>query len=100
MRSRDVGVTQVEETLVKPHARSCSQSHKCNPTTGRESTAGNWLICFDVFRAGGLFSSGRLKMCNEETLKDSEGIWQQHSLLDILLLNPKLRKTGVVFLVG
>jgi hypothetical protein len=34
------------------------------------------------------------KMCDEETLKDSEEIWQLHSSLDVLLLNPELRKGG------
>ena len=63
-------------------------------TTDGESTEGDWSICFDVSWGGGLFGPGRSKLCDEETLKHSEGIWQLHSLLDILLLNPEPRKGG------
>jgi len=43
------------------------------------------------FRAGGLV---RFREVEDETLEDSEEIWQLHSLPDILLLNPELRKGG------
>ena len=44
----DVGVTVVEETPVKPRARSSSNPIPGTSTTGGESTEGDWSICFDV----------------------------------------------------
>ena len=46
--SMDVGVTVVEETPVKPRARSSSNPIPGTSTTGGESTEGDWSICFDV----------------------------------------------------
>jgi len=43
------------------------------------------------FRAGGLV---RFREVEDETLEDSEEIWQLHSLPDVLLLNPEPRKGG------
>lgn len=95
--SRDVGVTLVEETPVKPRARSCSQSQvqsqvNSQPAGSQRQATGR--SASSSYKAGGLFVLGRSKMGDEETLEDSEEIWQLHSSPDVLLLNPEPRKGG------
>jgi hypothetical protein len=94
--SRDVGVTLVEETPVKPRARSCSQSQvqsqvNSQPAGSQRQATGR--SGSSSFRAGGLFALERSKMA-DETLEDSEEIWQLHSSPDVLLLNPEPKKGG------
>ena len=85
------GCTVVEEAPVKPRARSCLQSQMqsqvhLQPVGSQRKVTGRSVST--SLRAEACFS----KLCDEETLEDSEGIWQLHSLPDILLLNPEPRK--------
>lgn len=95
--SRDMGVTLVEETPVKPRARSCSQSQvqlqmNSQPTGSQRQATGR--SASSSFRTGSLFGSARSKLGDEDPFEDSEEIWQLHSSPDVLLLNPEPRKGG------